>query len=214
MRRPLWRGAKIGAISILLLVTIGLLTREAGRTWLMDRLQAVFAPVYRTQPSPLVIVERLQSMQRLETARQTTVHDVVVEASNGLPIWLTGERLRMRVVAEASAGIDLSKLQPAHVRVSGERVWITLPEPQLFDVTIREAGTEVYHRERGWLAFRPDKTIEQRARNQAWLEARNAALQGELLHQARQNAATELQRLLQMLGFKNAQVGWDSARAY
>lgn len=214
MRRPLWRGAKIGVISILLLVTIGLLTREAGRTWLMDRLQAVFAPVYRTQPSPLVIVERLQSMQRLETARQTTVHDVVVEASNGLPIWLTGERLRMRAVAEASAGIDLSKLQPGHVRVSGECVWITLPEPQLFDVTIREAGTEVYHRERGWLAFRPDKTIEQRARNQAWLEARNAALQGELLHQARQNAATELQRLLQMLGFKNAQVGWDSARAY
>ncbi|MCS6918281.1 MAG: DUF4230 domain-containing protein [Fimbriimonadales bacterium] len=213
MRRPLWKGAKIGAIGLALLFTIGVLTREAGREWLLSRLQAMFAPVYRTQPSPVVIVERLQAMQRLETARQTTIHDVAVESSNGLPVWLMGERLRMRVVAEASAGIDLAKLQPEHVRVSGGRVFVALPEPQLFDVTIREAGTEVYHRERGWLAFRPDKTIEQRARNQAWLEARNAALQGELLRQARQNAAAELKRLLQMLGYDEAQVGWQTATA-
>lgn len=214
MRRPLWRGVKIGAISVLLLVAIGLLTREAGRGWLMDKLHAVFAPVYRTQPSPVVIVERLQSMQRLETARQTTVHDVAVESSNGLPVWLTGERLRMRAVAEASAGIDLAKLQPQHVCVSGGRMWVNLPEPQLFEVVIREAGTEVYHRERGWLAFRPDRTIEQRARNQAWLEARHAALQGELLTKARQNAAAELKRLLQMLGYPEAQISWNTAKAY
>ncbi|GIV10812.1 MAG: hypothetical protein KatS3mg020_0303 [Fimbriimonadales bacterium] len=213
MRRPLWRGVKIGAIGVLLLFAIGLITREAGRGWLVDKLHAVFAPVYRTQPSPVVIVERLRAMQRLETARQTTIHDVAVESSNGLPVWLAGERLRMRAVAEASAGIDLAKLRPEHIQISGRRVWIALPEPQLFEVVIREAGTEVYHRERGWLTFRPDQTIEQRARRQAWLEARHAALQGELLPQARQNAAEELKRLLTMLGFEQATVGWNTAQA-
>lgn len=195
-----------------LLLAFGLLTRESGREWLLERVRGLTATVYRTQPSPVVIVERLQAMQRLETARQTTLHDVAVEASNGLPVWLAGERLRMRVVAEVSAGVDLGKLKPEHVQVSGKRVRITLPEPQILDITIREQGTEVYHRERGWFVFHPDKAIEQRARNQAWLEARQAALQGELLQRARANAAVELERLLKMLGFEQAQVGWQMAQ--
>lgn len=213
LRRPLGRGAKIAGIGILLLLALGVLTREGGREWLLERVRGLTATVYRPQPSPVVIVERLQAMQRMETARQTTLHDVAVEASNGLPVWLAGERLRMRVVAEASAGIDLSKLKPEHIQVSGRRVLITLPEPQIFDIVIREGGAEVYHRERGWLNFHPDKQIEQRARNQAWLEARQAALQGELLSRARLNAAAELQRLLEMLGFEQAQIGWQTAQA-
>ncbi|MCL6536793.1 MAG: DUF4230 domain-containing protein [Armatimonadetes bacterium] len=212
LRRPLARGAKWVGLAALMLLAFTLLTREAGREWLINRLHALGAPVYRTQPSPVVIVQRLQAMRRLETARQTTLHDVAVEATNGLPVWLAGERLRMRVVAEASAGIDLAKLRPEHVQVSGGRVRLTLPEPQLFEITLREGSAEVYHRERGWLVFRPDKTIEQRARAQAWLEARQAALQGELLAQARQNAARELTRLLELLGFEQAQVGWQTAQ--
>lgn len=204
---------KLVGIGLLLLLAFGVLTREGGREWLLDRIRGLTATIYRSQPSPVVVVERLQAMRRLETARQTTMHDISVEASNGLPVWLAGERLRMRVVAETSAGIDLSKLKPEHVQVSGRRVRITLPEPQIFDIAIREAGTEVYHRERGWLNFHPDKTIEQRARNQAWQEARQAALQGELLDRARMNATSELQRLLEMLTFDQVQIGWHTAQA-
>jgi len=213
LRRPIGRGVKIAGIGLLLLLAFGVLTREAGREWLRDKVRNLTATVYRSQPSPVVIVERLQAVQRLETARQTTMHDVAVEASNGLPVWLAGERLRMRVVAETSAGIDLSQLKPEHVQVLGRRVRITLPEPQIFDITLREAGTEVYYRERGWLNFHPDKQIEQRARRQAWHEARQAALQGELLNRARMNAADELQRLLKMLNFEQVQIGWQTAHA-
>jgi hypothetical protein len=213
LRRPIGRGAKWVGLAALIMLAFTLLTRESGREWLLSRLQSLGAPVYRTQPSPVVIVERLQAMQRLETARQTTLHDVAVEATNGLPMWLAGERLRMRIVAEASAGIDLAKLRPEHVQVSSGRVRLMLPEPQLFEITLREGSAEVYHRERGWLVFRPDATIEQRARAQAWLEARQAALQGELLAKARQNAAREITRLLELLGFEQAQVGWQTAQA-
>ena len=121
LRRPLGRGAKWVGLAALMLLAFTLLTRESGREWLLSRLHALGAPVYRTQPSPVVIVQRLQTMQRLETARQTTLHDVAVEATNGLPVWLAGERLRMRIVAEASAGIDLAKLRPEHVQVSRDR---------------------------------------------------------------------------------------------
>lgn len=212
MRRPLARGAKWLAIGLLVLFAFTLLTRETGREWLLSRLQSLGAPLYRTQPSPVVIVERLQAMQRLETARQTTLHDVAVEVTNGLPAWLAGERLRMRIVAETSAGIDLAKLRPEHVQVSGKQVRLILPEPQLFEISLQEGSAEVYHRQRGWLVFRPDTTIEKRARTQAWLEARNAALQGELMAKARQNAAHELARLLEMLGYDKVQVSWQTVQ--
>jgi hypothetical protein len=127
LRRPIGRGAKWVGLTALIMLAFTLLTRESGREWLLSRLHALGAPVYRTQPSPVVIVERLQAMQRLETARQTTLHDVAVEATNGLPVWLAGERLRMRIVAEASAGIDLAKLRPEHVQVSSGRVRLILP---------------------------------------------------------------------------------------
>jgi hypothetical protein len=38
-------------------------------------------------------------------------------------------------------------------------------------------------------------------------------LQGELLAKARQNAAREITRLLELLGFEQAQVGWQTAQA-
>ncbi|MCX7994071.1 MAG: DUF4230 domain-containing protein [Fimbriimonadales bacterium] len=212
-RRPIGRGAKFVGVGLALLLVFGLLSREVGREWLLERLRGLTAMVYRTQPSPVVIVERLQAMQRLETARQTTLHDVVVEASNGLPVWLAGERLRMRLVAEVSAGVNLAKLTPGDVQVSGKRVVVRLPEPQIFDIVLREQGAEVYYRERGVLNFHPDKQIEQRARHQAWLEARQAAMQGELLAQARANAAAELERLLTMLGFEQTHIGWQTAQA-
>ncbi len=211
-RRPIGRGIMVVGVAATLLLMFGLLTREAGREWLLERVRGLTATVYRTQSSPIVIVERLQAMQRLETARQTTTHDIVIEASNGLPVWLAGERLRMRAVAEVSAGVDLGKLRPEHVQASGKRVRITLPEPQIFDIIVREQGTEVYHRERGWLVFRPDKEIEQRARQQAWLEARQAAMRGELLSRARAQAAAELQRLLRLLGYEHAHIEWQNAQ--
>jgi hypothetical protein len=213
LRRPIGRGAKWVGLAALIMLAFTLLTRESGREWLLSRLQSLGAPVYRTQPSPVVIVERLQAMQRLETARQTTLHDVAVEATNGLPVWLAGERLRMRIVA-GSLRRDRPRQAASRACASLKgRVRLILPEPQLFEITLREGSAEVYHRERGWLVFRPDATIEQRARAQAWLEARQAALQGELLAKARQNAAREITRLLELLGFEQAQVGWQTAQA-
>ena len=154
-------------------------------------------------------MQQISAMNRLETARQTTLHDVAVETTNGLPVWLAGERLRMRVVAEVSAGVNLQQLRPQDVQVQDRRVVITLPPPQLFDVLIREAGTQVYHRERGWLVFHPDKELEQRARQQAWLEARNAARESGLLKHARQNAENVLGELLRKLGFKQVEIRWQ-----
>ncbi len=204
-------GLRLAGLGVLVLALF-LLTTPTWREAFLARLSMLTQTVYRSQPSPTVIVNQLQRLNRLETARQITTHTIEVEASNGLPTWLAGERVLLIATAEAVAGIDLAKLQPEHIRVEGKRVFLNLPEPQLLNVSLNEGRTKVYDRQRGWLVFRPDREIETRARQQAIVEARSAALQGELRNLARQNAIEELSRLLSALGFEEVQVGWQTAQ--
>ncbi|MFQ3610598.1 MAG: DUF4230 domain-containing protein [Fimbriimonadales bacterium] len=209
--RRLLKLRRYGVWLVVLMLGGILLTIPGWHQGLLARLSALTQAVYRTQPSPTVIVNQLQRLNRLETARQITTHTVAVEATNGLPLWLAGERVLLIATAEAVAGIDLSQIQPHHIRVEGKRVWLELPEPQLLRVMINEGRTQVYDRQRGLFVFQPDREIESRARQQALLEARQAALQGELMSLARQNATEELRRLLNALGFEEVQFGRSMA---
>ncbi len=170
-----------------------------------------FAPRYQTLASPAVIVERLQPLSRLETARQTTTHVVEVKASNGLPDWLAGERVLLIAQAEAVAGIDLSQLRKEDIRVQGDRVSLLLPPPQIFSVHLNESQTRVYDRRRGIFVLRPDREIESRARQQAIQEAHEAAVRGTLLTFARQNAVEQLTQLLQGVGVQRVEVQFQVA---
>lgn len=193
-------------VGVLLMLVVTALLGPGLRGVLMRVWDGLTATVYRTQPSPTVIVERLQRLNRLETARQITSHVVEVETSNGLPTWLAGERVLLIARVEAVAGIDLSEIKPDHITVEGKRVRLQLPPPRLLSVSLNEAHTRVYDRKRGWLVFHPDREIETRARQQAIQEARQSALQGELMTLARTNAQKELTQLLQSLGFEQVEV--------
>lgn len=190
---------------ILVLIGTALLGPGLGgillRVW-----EGLAATVYRTQPSPTVIVERLQRLNRLETACQITSRIVEVEVRDGLPSWLAGERVLLIASVEAIAGIDLSEIKPDHITVEGKRVRLQLPPPRLLSVSLNEAHTRVYDRKRGWLVFHPDPEIETRARQQAIQKARQSALQGELMNLARTNAQNELAQLLRSLGFEQVEV--------
>lgn len=196
--RLLW----LAIVVLFLSALLGPALREAiRRGW-----SGLTATVYHTHPSPTVIVSHLQRLNRLETARQITNHIVEVEASNGLPVWLAGERVLLIARVEAVAGVDLSEVKPEQIRVEGKRVQMRLPEPRLLNVSINEAHTKVYDRKRGWLVFQPDKEIETRARQQAIAEAREAALKGELTELARRNAQERLTELMRSLGFEEVEV--------
>ncbi len=187
-----------------------------GLLWLSASLVmriAWFTPRYQTIPSPAVIMERLQPLSRLETARQTTTHVVEVRSSTQLPSWLVGERVLLIARAEAIAGIDLSHIRPEHIQVQGDKVILFLPPPQIFSVHLQESETRVYDRQRGLLTFRPDREIESRARQQALKEAQESALQGGLLALARQNAVDQLTRLLQGAGIRMVEVQFQVANA-
>ncbi len=168
--------------------------------------------VITVTPSPTVIVERLQSLNRLETARLVSQHVVEAKAeSEWLPSFLAGERLVLVAQVEVIAGVDMKEVSPKDIEVEGDKVVVSLPQPKIFSAKIDEAKTQVIARERGWFVFNPDKDLEREARLQALSEAKLAAIKSDLLPFARQKAEENLRAFLHALGFKQVEIQWRTS---
>ncbi len=167
------------------------------------------ARVVSVTPSPIVVVQRLQALNQLETAQFVSQHIVEAKSeSTWLPSFLAGERLLLVAQVEVIAGLDMKRVSPSDIEVKGDEVVVTLPPPKILSVRIDEAKTRVFARERGWLVFNPDIDLEREARLQALTEARQAALRSELLPFAQQKAEENLRTFLQALGFKRVEIRW------
>jgi len=204
-------------VGLLLLLIALLWLWNAGKMWLAsfrlkELTERLASRVVTVTPSPTVIVERLQSLNRLETARLVSQHVIEVKSeSEWLPSFLAGERLTLIAQVEVIAGVDMKGVSPKDVEVNGDKVVVTLPQPKIFSVKIDEAKTQVITRERGWLVFNPDKDLEREARLQALSEARLAALKSDLLPFARQKAEENLRAFLHALGFKQVEIRWRTS---
>jgi len=201
-------------VGLVLLLVALLWLWNAGKMWLANfRLkeltERLTSRIITVTPSPTVIVERLQSLDRLETARLVSQHVVEVKSeSEWLPSFLVGERLILVAQVEVIAGVDMREISPKDIEVNGDKVFLTLPQPKIFSVKIDEAKTQVIAREKGWLVFNPDKNLEREARLQALREARAAAIKSDLLPFARQKAEENLRGFLHALGFKQVEILW------
>jgi len=163
------------------------------------------ARVTSTRPLSPVIVERLQALNRLETAKQTNSHVIEAESHANILPSLTREALVLIAQTEVTAGIDLAQLKAEDVQVKGQGVRIRLPEPKVLNVQVDDLHTRVYKREKGLLVWTPDKDLERQARLQASFEARQAARANGLLQTARENAKTNLRSLLKTFGFERVE---------
>jgi hypothetical protein len=204
-------------VGLVLLLVAFLWLWSAGKMWLANfRLkeltERLASRVITVTPSPTVIVERLQSLNRLETARLVSQHVVEAKAeSEWLPSFLAGERLVLVAQVEVIAGVDMKEVSPKDIEVEGDKVVVSLPQPKIFSAKIDEAKTQVIARERGWLVFNPDKDLEREARLQALSEAKLSAIKSDLLPFARQKAEENLRAFLHALGFKQVEIRWRTS---
>ncbi|MEI6519613.1 MAG: DUF4230 domain-containing protein [bacterium] len=176
-----------------------------GRYLLQSWLNSKTTITVTTSP---IIVTKLQSLNRLETASQ--VSQQVVEASadhKNFPAFLGQDRLMMQVQTEMIAGIDMSRLTLNDVKVQGNTVTVRMPAPELFTVRIDDEHSKVFSRERGWLVFTPDINLESEARLKVLAEARETG-QTYLIPTARTNAETNLRQLLASFGFDTIEIHW------
>ena len=174
---------------------------------LMDFLRSpLLAMRTRIDVSQPTVVQQIQKLQRLETVRFNMEKIVSGERTNEyVPKWLVGDRLLLVVDGEAVAGVDLGKLKPEDVVVTGRKVTVTLPQAELFSTRIDNEHTRVYSRETG-LFSSLDPQLETDVRREAERQLRDAAMQGKILDHANENARTTLSSFLRGLGFEQVEL--------
>jgi hypothetical protein len=153
-------------------------------------------------PTPLVVISHIESLGRLETAQymMQTVVNLENEPANVWEQVFGTDKLLLVAEGEVVAGFDLTKVTEDRIKVSGQRVVIDLPAPEILYSRIDNERTQVYERETG-LFLQPDPSLESRARQLAekalveWAESRG------IYQRAAQDGRRQLEDLLRSLGF-------------
>lgn len=183
----------LGIVLMLLLLS----TFERGRQALLNP----FGFSTRVTPSGPVVLEQLQKMARLETARYKG-HTIVKgnTGSDVVPSFIAGDKLVFIGHGEVVAGVDLGKMQPGDIQINGDKVSIKLPPAEVFHSRLDNHQSEVFERQTGVFS-RPDPTLETRVRQEAEKQILEAAEQSEIKKHAAQGAREALRKQLGMLGF-------------
>ena len=151
------------------------------------------------------VVRQIQQLQRLETVQFSMDKIISGEHENPyLPKFLVGDRLLLVVHGEVIAGVDLSLFQAQDVSLRGRAISLHLPKPRILITRIDNSKTRVYSRDTG-LFSSPDPNLESQVRQEAERELQEAALQGNILKTADDNARSTLSALLRSLGFTNVE---------
>ncbi len=91
------------------------------------------------------VVERIQSLQRLETVVYNMDKVITGQRENPLlPDFLAGDRLLMIVHGQVVAGIDFARLGSGDIKIQGKTVHVHLPPPQVLMTRVDNARTRVY----------------------------------------------------------------------
>ncbi len=153
-------------------------------------------------PDPVTIVHDVRSLARLETIQYTLEKVVTAQSNQGELAFLFGEKLIFVAHGKVIAGIDMAKLRPEDVRVSGGVLYVNLPPAEVFVATLDNEKSYIYNRDTGILK-RADPNLETQARQVAERELLKSAQEDGILDQAQRNGESYLSRLFLSMGFKD-----------
>ena len=179
----------------LLLVFLGGLVGVLGFAWLR-------APgAGPTLANTATVVREVQGMNQLVTVKYVLEKVVILEDVK----WYGGNRLLLVAHGVAKAGVDLAKIGPKDVDVSGDRVRLRIPKAQLFDVYLDDRRTQVVEGTTGLLR-EFDKDLEQDARRTSVDQLRVAAREAGILRDAEERARGQLTELFRRAGFTTVEI--------
>lgn len=170
---------------------------------LSTQVAAFLNPTPTILPDPVTIVREVRALARLETI-QYTLEKVITAETRQEPFgFLFGDKLLLVAHGFVIAGVDLGKLGPQDVWVDDlGRVYISLPEPEIFVATLDNEKSYIYDRDIGLLT-KGEIELESLARRAAEEEIRKAALEDGILEQAQTNAESYIFGLMRVLGFED-----------
>jgi len=169
-------------------------------TNLETQVAKVMNPTPTVIPDPITVIYQVRSLSRLETVQYSVEKVITAETGQGIFATLFGDRMLFVAHGVVIAGVDLAKLGPQDLQVQDGVLYVNLPEPELFVVTLDNEKSYVYNRETGLLTH-GDINLETTARRVAEDAIQEAALEDGILEQAGKNAENYLYRLLRDLGY-------------
>jgi hypothetical protein len=149
------------------------------------------------------VVEQVQTLSQLVTVKYVMQKIEIVDSppESTLGKFVQGDN-HVLLLAQGivKAGIDLKKIQPGDVTVSGKKISIKLPLPQITDAYLDDAQTKVVDWQKGFLR-EFDKDLEQTTRQNAVDDLQRAARENGILNDANERARLELNSFFEQAGF-------------
>jgi Protein of unknown function (DUF4230) len=169
-------------------------------------------PKTRTLISPTVLLNEIRAAALVTYGHIGTV-TVRKERSRADPESLTaslhdrlfGEELVMDVGVRVVAGVNLKHLGQDDIRVTSDRVDITLPPTRVMMVYVDEALTRVVSHKNGWLSGK-DISLMDAARREAMEALVNSAIDKQLFEKAGEQAAAAIASIARGLGYDTVTV--------
>ncbi len=131
----------------------------------------------------VTVVEQVQTLSDLVTVKYFMQRVEIVDSppTSTLGQFIQGDN-KVLLLAEGvvKAGIDLKKITPDDVAISGKKITIKLPLPQITDAYLDDSQTRVIERTTGFLRSL-DKDLEQTTRKYAVDDIRSAAQRNGIL---------------------------------
>lgn len=161
----------------------------------------IFKPaLYQAQVTSQIILQSLQSRGFLVTESVLADQKVVIENSTG-SVWkdfILGQKITATAIMKTSLGMDLSKLTEEDISLKGNKAIIKLPQIELQSVEL--ASDINLDNNQGIIKriFDNDDGYNQ-ALEQLRKQAESAAMTQENQDKAKQNAQTEIKRLIKLL---------------
>jgi hypothetical protein len=155
------------------------------------------------EENTVAVVRQIQTLSDLVTVKYVVEKVIILDSppQSTLGQFVQGEnRILLLAHGIVKAGIDLKRLNADDITVSGKKIFIKLPPPQVTDAYLDEKQTKVIDWQRGFLRDF-DKDLETTARQNAVDDISRAARTDGILKEAGDRAQMQLAVFLNKAGY-------------
>ncbi|HXS68989.1 MAG TPA: DUF4230 domain-containing protein [Candidatus Polarisedimenticolia bacterium] len=189
------------------MILVAVVALFAGGIYLGFKLSRLFGSQgpHRVYDTP-VLLQQVQSLSELVTVKyvlqKIEVWDDPPPAI--LSLFAGDNRILLLAQGTVKAGIDLSQIKPADIKVRDKTISIRLPHARITDCYLNDNETKVVERTTGFLRSY-DKDLEQKMRKMVLDDMRADALRGGIRTEADDRARRQLANLFTMMGFEKVE---------
>ncbi len=181
------------AVFVLIVFVVGILLGITVRHWLK-------CGSGLREENTVTVVKQVQTLSDLVTVKYVLEKVVILDDAK----WYGENRVLLLAHGIVKAGMDLKRIAPDDVTISGKKICLRLPPPQITDAYLDDKQSLVVDHVTGLLRVF-DKDLEQTARANAVDDIRRAARTDGILYEADKRARLELELFLRQAGFEQVE---------